>query len=400
MNRRQIVDYVLQRVGQIDDTDRTACESFTSKRYELIYQSYLWKDSLIAVDVAVDPTNDLNKEGVILVPSMIDRVVAVRCPQNAVRIHGLEEYYAVDYNAFQNLGNAYEFAILSPIWFKWFGYVGLQLSVSDVADNTIQYRITWRNNAGIRFTQNVSNGSLFTTGVNIVTSSDAYREGSTCDVTVTAGTSYYYFDPLGGVLGRGLINGGEGAVTNGTVFVADESTVTFAGNEDLPVGTPLTAYLIDASQKYSVEVESFYKPVTAGQLEFSPISGGESGEYLISSSDTASPKYQRIRLLGIPQLAVTMSILGKKKAAALDFDQEEPELKNIDNALIELVMGDMRDRQRQTGKAQVNWAAGMQLVKELALLETVQAANNSHFMPVDGFGGGCFGPSLGFENGW
>ena len=87
-----------------------------------------------------------------------------------------------------------------------------------------------------------------------------------------------------------------------------------------------------------------------------------------------------------------MKVLGKKKFEPLTFDQEEPAIKNLDNCLLALALGDLWARRRQMGKAAMFYQEGAALLKELALLETVQAAHNTQFLPDGGAGDALFGP--------
>jgi hypothetical protein len=112
----------------------------------------------------------------------------------------------------------------------------------------------------------------------------------------------------------------------------------------------------------------------------------------LTFTDTRSPSYQRIQLFSKPTAAFTLSVLGKKKFVPLNFDSEEPAIKNLDNCLIAFACGDMLKRMRQFGKAQVEYQEGAMLLQELAKLETMQAANNSRIIPDGGFGDPYFSP--------
>jgi hypothetical protein len=306
-----LVSYVCSKTGQIETEDQAACRAFLSKRYELIYQSYLWKDALIGLDVTVDPDDENNAEGIVLLPEIIDRVVAVRTADQSVRIRGLEEYYRVDANEFINTGLPYSFVILSPIWFVWRGTVGLQL-IAENQEDTGNCKITWRDVNGTSYTQLIS----------------------------------------------------AGAFLNST----------------------------------TIEVESFFKPVTLGAMSLNPQTSGDDAGGTLTTTETRSPSYQRIRLFAIPREETIVSILGKKKFTPLDFDQEEPLIKNLDNCLIAFACSDMLKRARQYAKANEELQQGAILLSELAKLEVLQAANNVKFMPDGGFSeGALFGPnSLGW----
>ncbi len=316
MTLEELTDYVCTKSGLIEPDDREACELFLSKRYELIYNSYLWKDSLVGVDVTFDPDDDDNAEGIVLLPEVIGRVVAVRTADgdgsygNSVKIHSLEEFYRIDYDEFSQTGTATKFVIMSPLWFVWRAAgseTGLHIVTPSSADAEVEAKITYRNQAGVRTVFNDAMGDFSATGTRL-------------------------------------------------------------------------------------EIESFFKPETLGATQLAPI-GSSTAEASLAATDTRSPSYQRLRLFSIPDVETTLKVLGKKKFVPLDFDQEEPEIKNLDNCLIAFAMGDMLKRARQFGKAQAELQEGALLLQELAKLEVLQAAHNSRFIPSDGFGDPYFSPS-------
>lgn len=125
MNLADLTNYVTVKSQLIETDDQAACQLFLSKRYELIFNSYLWKDALTMVNVPVDPINNLdNANGVVLLPTQIDRLVGIRTPNNSVRIQGLEHFYRIDWDAFCPNPQSFqgfcpsEMSILNPIWFS------------------------------------------------------------------------------------------------------------------------------------------------------------------------------------------------------------------------------------------------------------------------------------------
>jgi len=60
--------------------------------------------------------------------------------------------------------------------------------------------------------------------------------------------------------------------------------------------------------------------------------------------------------------------------------------------LIAFATADMLTRQRQFGKAQSQMTEAVSLLHELALLEAMQAASNTQFIPESGYGDGYFNP--------
>jgi hypothetical protein len=146
-----------------------------------------------------------------------------------------------------------------------------------------------------------------------------------------------------------------------------------------------------------VEIESVFKPVTAGSIQailtctvlgvaFTKILG------TLGPSDLRSPSFQRVRIFPIPLKPGSLNVLGKKPFVPLDFGSEVPALRNLDNVLIAFATADMLTRQRQFGKAQSQMTEAVSLLHELALLEAMQAASNTQFIPESGYGDGYFNP--------
>jgi hypothetical protein len=319
MTLAQLASYVCTKSGLTDTAAVTACKTFLSKRYELIWNSALWKDSLIGVDVTVDPSDADNAEGIVFLPEVIDRVVAVRTVERSVQVRGLEDYYRIDFDKFSQTGTAFEFAILSPAWFVWRSPSADQTGLGLTASADATAKIIWFDQNGVRH--------------------------------VESGTGTYF--------GTRLMTGTK--ITVESLFVDSDDPIAVFPNNDTNLDNV--------------------------------------GE--IIPPETRSPSYQRLRIFNIPDAAITLSVLGKKKFIPFDFDNEEPELKNLDNCLIAFGMAEMLQYGRRVGQAQTFLQEAEILLKELARLETVQAAHNSRFVPESGFGDPFFNPSTnaGFTTG-
>lgn len=326
MNLADLANYICTKSQLVEADDLAAAKLFLSKRYELIWNSYLWKDALVGVNVSFDPINNAdNAEGILLVPEIIDRVVAMRTNDRSLRVNNLEHYYRIDYNMFtqgiaggQNIsGQTMEFAILSPVWSvlrvpAGSNYIAIQCAA---ADNGNQAKIIWTDQTGV---QHITQGAMN---------------------------------------------------ASGSLQLELPST-----------GTP------------TITIEAMFKPVTTAPVTLNP-EGETTALLTLGASDTRSPSYQRVRLFANPTAATTISILGKSKFKPLTFDQEEPGIRNLDNCLIAFAMADLLQRARQFGKASAQMQEGTVLLTELAKLETIQAANNSRFIPEAGYGDAYFAPS-------
>jgi len=377
-----------------DPEDLVAAKDFISKRYELIYNSHLWKDTLVQVDVSVDPDDDDNALGIVLMPEVIDRVVAVRTADRSIRIRGLEDYYGIDANKFPLSGTVYEGALLYPIWFNWRGLAGLQIT-SVAADNGAIVKVIWKDDAQVKHTQKL-------TLSNAVPPTIEYLPLTNTVVVSGAGTSavngtYTWSKTLSRfVLSSDYHLSYSGGTTGfWALFYTPTSEVKYYNNNpDITLGTWLIdtasapAPTVAAGVKSTFEIESFFKPETAGAvtLEIERACGYGNIGGTLATTETAGGKHQRIRLFSLPTSSFTLNVLGKKKFEPLDFDSEVPALKNLDNCLISFAVGDMWARGRHLGKAQACYQEGAMLLGELAKIETVQAANHSLIRPEWGYG--------------
>lgn len=417
MNLSDIASYVTTKAQLLEADDVLACKQFVSKRYELLWNQYLWKDSLVMLNVSVDPTTNADHaEGIVLMPEEVDRVVALRSTNQQIRIQGLEYFYQTDFDKFSATGSACEFAILNPIWFVWRGGLGLKLVCEATDTAGVPCKVAWRGTDGIRHVQNLTaladgSGVLNsdpegkTTDTNVVVVSGATNSAWNGNYVKT-GTlnghpiygNYYtvgafafvYYPAYGGWVFNFTQVVVAGVVSGSIILVPYPQS----GTTDLPLpGTwtdvtqiPTIYATVAFITESRIEVESVFKAVTNGSLSLNPQITGEDAGGTLSKTDTASPSYQRVRLFDIPTAAVTLNVLAKKKFVPLDFDQQVPAIRNLDNCLIAFAMSDLLLRERQYAKAQQQLQEGTVLLKELALVETMQAAHHSVIEPSGGFG--------------
>jgi hypothetical protein len=415
MTLTELVDYICTKSGMNSPEDQASARKFISKRYELIWNGYLWKDCLFGLDVAIDPSSNADHaEGIVLLPESVDRVVAVRTDVQSVRVHGIEDYYRVDPDQFLRTGAPTEFSILDPVWFTWRGFYGLKGAV-DSSDVDTLGKLTWKDFNGERHVQSgklsdmlgVVSALPFPKQLNALGETFTFSTGNysyigEIPVTITTPTgNSFTADKMIVYQGNGswaLSIGTELVITNTTLFGQWKGNPSF-GFDPFTV-TPVDSAVYPVSFTTRIEIESFFKGVTSNPVSLSPsltnnIIGGIAeplGDSL-KAGDTRSPSHQRLRLFSIPNTTLTLHVLAKKKFEPITFDQEEPAIRNLDNCLIAFAMADMLEMGRQYAKAQAMMSEGGVLLSELAKLETMQAANNTRFIPENGMGeGNYFGP--------
>lgn len=123
MTRSEMASFVCGKVNQSETEDLAACESFLTQRHKLIWNDQLWKDSLVEYVQALSPdgyavtSNWLPSLGVLLLPPIIQRVLAVRNDTRHLNVQRPELYYRIDYDSFAKTGTARDFVLLSPcVW--------------------------------------------------------------------------------------------------------------------------------------------------------------------------------------------------------------------------------------------------------------------------------------------
>lgn len=428
MNLSDLSNYVTTKSQLIESDDVAACQLFLSKRYELIYNSFMWKDSLGMVNVPFNPATNLdNANGVLMLPQQVDRLVAVRSNDASVRIQGLEHYYRIDWDAFCPTGVSTfgfcpnEVALLNPVWLT------IRPNGKGVPPGFLKNaQVPAAGNYGLVLGQYVF-AVFVTIGQQYVVipgpNEDSVEISFGHPIPLTPGTPFVFTagsseiiflssqpQPFTGALFQ--INGQNQnqSYPGATLTITSDAQADVAGQAAIQIKVtwrdstdrytvtgPLPMTLTPADGLGQIELESVFKPVSAGNLTVTSNSvyGGFNFSQLVGSlppTCTKSPSFQRIRIFPIPAGATTLNVLGKKPFTPLTFPTEVPAIRNLDNCLIAFAMGDMLKRARQFGKAETEYGEATKLLDELAKLETIQAANYAQFIPEGGYGDRYFGP--------
>lgn len=156
---------------------------------------------------------------------------------------------------------------------------------------------------------------------------------------------------------------------------------------------PNTAgYWDDLAGGMVAEIYSITKPVSAGRFDFmvqlTPNGPGSNPDsaYSLAANVVSSVARPRVRLVQAPTEALSLNVLAKMKFSGFEGDSDEMRLTSVDDVLLPLVQGDMLQRERQYGKANLCYQeAGLQL-GGMVKAETAQAAYNKRIVPDGGFG--------------
>jgi hypothetical protein len=402
---------------------------FLSKRSELIYNSYLWKDSLAMMDVAVTPaTNQDHANGMVQLPQQIDRVVALRNDCQGIRVHGLEDFYRMDFNEFCQTGMTQsEFAILDPIWLTVQPIYPALSQVPVVANYVGSPSPSFDMLAYLtNYFGSLTNGDIYilTAGPNDLgfDPGDLPLQPGEQEV-FQIGNSYFptiimygrQAGPWTGTLVRMPV-GTIGTIKDYTSFPPEPTVYNISSDNAADNGVNIKVVWRNKTERYVqtlplpvqlgpddntgfVQIEALFKPVTKGNV-FVTVTNlmgtSVTPSYVpgtLAPAVTRSPQFVRVRLFAKPTQAFTLRVLGKKPFVPLDFATEKPLIRNLDNCLIAFATADLLQRARQFGKAAQQMQEGAALLAELARLEVLQAANNARFIPDGGYGDPFFAPS-------
>jgi hypothetical protein len=92
--------------------------------------------------------------------------------------------------------------------------------------------------------------------------------------------------------------------------------------------------------------------------------------------------HQRLHFHSTPTNATSLLVLYKRHIKPLINDSDATEIKGMDNALLSCAIADMRESERQYGKASQKLEEGVLLVKTMADLERHQSENVVRLIPI------------------
>lgn len=384
MNLSDLASHVCQLVGMFDTDDTAAAKMFLQRRLEMIWNTQLWRCSLIeaTMTLGTDGTVDLDdtlwipSRSTLLLPPEFDSVLAVRQSGHAMNVAALESYYRTDADFLNMTGDSTEFQLLPPlVWESETENDVLFLAAGADVTHTLGAKYSTNGVAKSEISQafgesgiNVALKQLFSATKPVTTSAVSIRKTLTNKLTVTAG-------------GSGEWGGDYTLASNGVDYWKDSDTswrITWSGlrwemNEP---GGDLNYYCATLTGAWLPGTGDGPVPSVVYQRE-EVIS--------FAASDTSAPIRQRIRLTAAPTTSVALRVLGKMQCPELG-DYDTLPINNAEPCLIAFARGDMLLRQRQHGKAQLAQQEGAALLKQLADSEAFQQANNHRIMPDGGFG--------------
>lgn len=144
MNLGQIAKAVGQRLG-VDTSDSTthdgaAVRGSLQLRHDQLYRAFLWRDSIIEMELAINAayapnSNYMPTKGRVILPPIFQQVIGARLGWRSLDIQRAMLYYRADYGRFMSSGYAADFVILSSAVWEFDTAQGLILTAANPADN-------------------------------------------------------------------------------------------------------------------------------------------------------------------------------------------------------------------------------------------------------------------------
>lgn len=412
MTLSELATFVCGKVNQTEVEDISACKGFLQQRFKLLWQHALWKDALVTYTQTLSPTGYavtdswLPTKGVLLVPPIIERVLAVRTDSRKLNVQRPEFYYRVDYDAFAKTGTPAEFLIMPPCVWELDASYSLYLHRLSNSDAAVRVTADTLDSDGISVTRN-----------SIVLSGEYNSDGTTerIDAVLKAVTS-------GAVAlqARGSI-----ILTNNAPVERDFTLSTTADSSgefgDIYSVAPGASVTLPAASNYIVALLSFSGPfygtepnaagafpdgsLFSGTVTYNPTGGftfssttaNNADVVSLAAADTAGKLRQRVRFVTIPDASLTVRILGKRGAPTFTNDLDQPGLTGVENALLAFAQADMLQRERHYAKAQALYQEAGLLLEQLKQEETVQMAHEQRIIPEGGYGDENYNRLYGFS---
>ena len=136
------------------------------------------------------------------------------------------------------------------------------------------------------------------------------------------------------------------------------------------------------------EILTFSKPETQGAVCL----GNEDGVEILrlAADETSAPPCVPVRMMPVPSTVTAFRALVKRRPLELT-DNDTPDIRGMDDVLMEYVTGKLRELCGQVQTAQVNYQRSDAALAALLGTELLQMAENPRLVPEDGFGMGELG---------
>jgi hypothetical protein len=394
MNLSELATPICAEVRQTDAASVAFCKLALTRWMRTIWNKALWKDSLVAFEQVLSPddyavTNTwLPTKGVLLCPSIIDRVVAARLDSRRLMPQRQDFYYCIDFDTFAATGQATEFVLLPKCVWEFDEAQAVYLIRSSAADNALVVTTETLNSDNISVTRNSTtmtspNMSLATT--ERVDAISKLESSGSVSLSIPGGIT--------------CINGYSGSATFSTT--AGSVVVAAGGTGICPSASDVNQIEVSSGAGVDSNLTGGTNYGTAtldsgGGLAYNGTTvATDTNMVTLALGDKSAPKRDRIRLLQIPVAETTIRVLGKRTMPTFENDLDVVPLTGAEGCLGAFAQASMLRRERQYGKAQAMLQEALSMLDLLIDNETVQQAHHSMIMPASGFGYGVCRPSWG-----
>lgn len=121
MTLLDMANFVCSKVNQTEAEDVLACKGFLQRRFEMLWSDQLWKDSLFEYTQTLSSSGYLVTstwlpvKKILLLPTAITRVVAVRTNTRKLDVERSETFYRSDFDSFAGQGATAQYRLLPPV---------------------------------------------------------------------------------------------------------------------------------------------------------------------------------------------------------------------------------------------------------------------------------------------
>lgn len=327
MTLDELAEFVVEKVGATDEDSKATAKLFLRRRYRMIWDAFNWSDAMAMVSVTSTTSHPY-----LLLPEGVSRVVSIRNANNAL-------LSAMDINTL--------FAANPDYWDTSGTPIGFTNAAPAVCGAPGAANITW-NLSGYSSAEATDPAEIYFQGVFEDLNGDTHEIKSWIldDDDANLLESFW--------------------VLSFSVSFNTENTVTkLELRENSQAGTLRYTFFNPANDQTTRQVSTY------------PFDNGNT-----PATFTEARRRCRIRLLKKPDAAVAYLALCKRSCPSLDEDYHAANITDIDNVLIDFAQGDMLQRQRQYGKAQLIFAEADRHLKIRIEQERTNSARSSQIIPT------------------
>lgn len=136
MNLGQLAIAICEDVRKNDSDSITKCKEYIKKWDRQLWDKLLWRDAMYEFTKALAPATDtLVAAGVVLLPKVIDRVVAVRTTTAMIAPVSLESFFQITPDQFGETGTPSEFSPMSPVIYQFATAATLSIQSTNANDD-------------------------------------------------------------------------------------------------------------------------------------------------------------------------------------------------------------------------------------------------------------------------